>query len=142
LTKSILKNCTLTQNLNFLQLKPKLTLKYFFLVIKPYINSIKPPIKFNWVHKHLILDFFLKLNFSLSTGLFIYKIYCQILIFEFLSLLNQFLAIFRALWQPLLTVIIFWIFFNILFYFLEEKRWIWGITKKWIMTRFTIFLTV
>jgi hypothetical protein len=27
------------------------------LAIKPSINSIKPSIKFNWVHKHLILDF-------------------------------------------------------------------------------------
>jgi hypothetical protein len=51
------------QNFNFFQLKPKLTLKSIFLVIKPYINSIKPPIKFNWVHKHLILDFFPPIEF-------------------------------------------------------------------------------
>jgi len=38
-------------------LKPKLTPKSIFLAIKPSINSIKPSIKFKWVHKHLILNF-------------------------------------------------------------------------------------
>jgi len=33
-------------------------------------------------------------------------IYCQILIFVILNLLNQFLTIFRALWHPLFTAII------------------------------------
>jgi hypothetical protein len=45
------------RNFNFSQFKPKLTSKSFFLAIKPFINSIKPSIKFNWVYKHLILDF-------------------------------------------------------------------------------------
>ena len=51
------KIVTWPYNFNFFQLKPKLTLKSFFLANKPSTNSIKPLIKFNWVHKHLILDF-------------------------------------------------------------------------------------
>ena len=39
--------------------------------------------------------------------------HCQILIFVFLNLLNQFLAIFWAFWHPLFTAIIFFIFFQI-----------------------------
>jgi len=57
LTKSTLKNYNLTQNYNFFHLKSKLTSKSIFFAIKPFINSIKPSIKFNGVYKHLILDF-------------------------------------------------------------------------------------
>ena len=56
-----------------------------------------------------------------------------------MSLLNQFLTIFWALWHHLLTVIIFWIFLFLVwiffFWFLEEKKWIWEITQKWVMTQ-------
>ena len=45
------------QNFNFFQLKPKLTPKINFSCNQLSINSIKPSIKFNWVHKHLIFDF-------------------------------------------------------------------------------------
>ena len=34
-----------------------MTSKLIFLAIKPFIYSIKPSIKFNWVYKCLILDF-------------------------------------------------------------------------------------
>jgi hypothetical protein len=99
-----------------------LTSKSIFLAIKPSINSIKPSIKFNWVHKHLILDFYSsKLNFLCQQGSHQSTKYCQISIFVFLNLLNQILAIFKALRHPLLTAIIFWIFFLFLVFFGREK---------------------
>ena len=106
--KSTLKIIIWPQNFNVFQLKPKFTWKSIFLAIKPFINSIKPSIKFNWVYKHLILDI------SSSNWIFLCQygshqsmIYCQILIFLLLYLLNQFLAIFWAFWHPLFTAIIF-----------------------------------
>jgi hypothetical protein len=45
--------------------------------------------------------------------------YCQIFIFVFLNLLNQFLITFLAFWHPFFTVIIFLIiFFDILYFFI------------------------
>jgi hypothetical protein len=72
-----------------------LTSKSNFLVIKPSINSIKPSIKFNWVYKHMILDFSsLKLNFLCQQVSHQSKVYCQISNFVFFNILDQFLTIF------------------------------------------------
>jgi hypothetical protein len=115
-----------------------LTSKSIFLTIKPSINSIKPSIKFNWVHKHLILDFyssdfgllFLKLNFLCQQGSHQSTKYYQILIFVILNLLNQFLIIFKALWHPLFTVIFFYNIFWFFCIFWREKKYELGNNPK------------
>jgi hypothetical protein len=55
------------------------------------------------------------LNFSCQQGSHQLKIYCQILIFVFLNLLNQFLVILWVFQHPFLALIIFWIHSEYLF---------------------------
>jgi len=86
------------------------------LVIKPSINSIKPWIKFNWIHKHLILDFsFSNWIFLVPRALISKKYTVKISIFVFLNLLNQFLSFFSI--PTSFSPIIFG-FFQIFFWYI------------------------
>ena len=87
--------------------------------------------------------FFLKLHFLCQHGSHQSTKYCQILIFVFLNLLNQFLVIFWVLWHSLFTDIFFYfIFYFFVFFWREKKNVNLGITQKWVMTSVIYGLSV
>ena len=67
------------------------------------------------------------MNFLHQQGFHQSTKYCQILIFVFLNILNQILAIFRVFRHPLLTAIVFldffiWFLIRIFFLFFEREK--------------------
>jgi len=103
--------------------------KINFLAIKPSINSIKPWIKFNWVHKYLILDF------SSSNWIFLINraLTVKFQPFAFLNLLNQFWHFF-SISAILFSLLLFFGFLliYIYIYFLYFLIFMW--TQKWVTT--------